>query len=115
MLNMLNQCSISPAGLPDPGPPLSGMLWGYDSLWLNVGATNLVGQALYSKAGFTVADPGLMIAGPLRQILMRKDLTAAAGPFRQRVEHGAVEDLKMTRSQNGGVYKWQTQMEDTHM
>ena len=54
--------------------PASGALWGYDSLWLHVSVTNLAAQGLYSNAGFSVADPGLWFTGPLRQILMRKEI-----------------------------------------
>ncbi|GAX78717.1 hypothetical protein CEUSTIGMA_g6155.t1 [Chlamydomonas eustigma] len=74
-LSLLNECERT------------GRLWGYDSVWLHVGVMNTAAQALYRKAGFKVVNEGFALAGPLRQILLSKDLTTdsvVAADFRIR-------------------------------
>jgi hypothetical protein len=56
----------------------AGRLWGQDSIWLHVSMMNAPAQALYQRAGFTVVDEGLSFTGPLRQILMKKELVPLA-------------------------------------
>jgi hypothetical protein len=97
----------------------AGAMWGYDSVWLHVGVLNSPAQALYRKAGFKVVNEGFALAGPLRQILLSKDLptagSAASRPLHfdsantrtasvNRVMTGA-SSTSSRRSSDDGVYE----------
>ena len=76
---------------------------------------NTGGQALYKAAGFTLVSEGMHLAGPLRQILLKRDVALPGcrrgeGGLRSpdddnngRVEAGAGAGAGQ---QEGGVFVW---------
>lgn len=87
-----------------------------------MGALNVGGQELYRSLGYDVVSEGLTLAGPLRQILMRRRLQPATKAVFLRqgdpssdpmsnstalldVLPGGAKDVGATHN-NGGVYVW---------
>ena len=89
-------------------------LWGYDSIWLHVSVLNTGGQELYKASGFTVVSEGMHIAGPLRQILLKRDVARPGcrrgeGGMRGDDENGLVVKTGAgagAGQQEGGVFVW---------
>ena len=74
---------------------------------------NTGGQELYRAAGFTVVSEGMHLAGPLRQILLKRDVTlpgcrSGEGGLRSLDDNGLVEVGAGAGAgqQEGGVFVW---------
>ena len=71
---------------------------------------NTGGQELYRAAGFTVVSEGMHLAGPLRQILLKRDVAlpgcrgGEGGLWSPDDDNGLVE--VGAGQQEGGVFVW---------
>ena len=78
----------------------------------------VAGQMLYRKAGFEVVNPGMMAAGPLRQILMRKVIPVRRGNPNE-LDDGSSDEISIVASAGpldllpqSGIYTWKTKAEN---
>ncbi|PNG93960.1 hypothetical protein TSOC_015289, partial [Tetrabaena socialis] len=103
-------------------------LWGHSSLWLHVKRKNATAAALYRSCGFRPVQEGRLrlLAGPLSQLLMVKELpplrqgcpvvltrgatgVAAAGA---RAAVGEVQEVEGAARKEDGVFVWSAVVED---